>query len=586
MIDPFLSIMCQSRTQCRIFMILLGCIGLSALAAVPMFILTHPGDECLLFVSVRGEALIYGNPAGCHFIAYGHCCVIFGAMVLSFLLFFPHRRKGFVKRDAKDTVSNRSMGGTLQSGMPAQSSNSVMSRQIVARIYSTKVIIVATCLAMFSVVLATVVLSGYLVSCDELAYETRREIYGRGTLGTPIKNLDLACYSLFRNVNFHTRFHFDHYEYSGKWHGQYRHYKHGRVHEYSNEHEHIIPVAAALEMSLGGTWVGALLWCILLGMLIYQRCAQKRRQNRELAESIEDARIYATSQDGVMMQPMDQMSMASSQQSSILTQKPHMSMDPSIVGSSSHMSPTPVPMVHQQMSSPNGTFQSQQSNSVQYVQLANGVLVPMSSLPPQPPPQHINQNAYAQLQLPPSHNSSPNLMQQQQQFAQYPPQTPFESSQYPSQPQLNGMQYPSNPHLNGYPSHHTSQSRLHPSQSNSIPQDHPQSQSQGMVNHQSEHQDLQRPIINQMDRSPRASPMPGMVNGGGLGGMLPPATSIQNLTKSPGPLRASGSVARSRRAAARPIEEDDETDDALNSETAQVLQLHLSNDLGMKCSQI
>eukprot|EP00094_Tigriopus_californicus_P013691 TCALIF_13248-PA protein Name:"Protein of unknown function" AED:0.30 eAED:0.30 QI:229/0.5/0.4/0.6/1/0.8/5/0/540 len=540
--------MCQSRTQCRIFLMVLGCIGLSALAAVPMFILTHPGDECLLFVSVRGEALIYGNPAGCHFIAYGHCCVIFGAMVLTFLLFFPHRRKGFVKRDAKDTVSNRSIGGTLQSGMVAQSSTSVTSRQIVARIYSTKVIVVATCLAMFSVVLATVILSGYLVSCDELAYETRREIYGRGSLG--------------------------------KWHGQYRHYKHGRVHEYSNEHEHVIPVAAALEMSLGGTWGGAVLWCILLGMLIYQRCAQKRRQNRELAESIEDARIYAT-QDGVMMHPMDQMSVTSSHQSSILTQKPQMSMDPSIMGSSSHMNPTPVPMVHQQMSSPNGTVHSQQSNNVQYVQLANGVLVPMTSLPPQQP-QHLTQNAYAQLQLPPSHNSSPSLAQQQQQFAQYPSQTNLGSTQYPSQPQLsngiqylsqpqlsNGIQYPPNPQLNDNHPHHTSQSYLYPNQSQPVPFDDPQSQTQGIHNYQADHQDLQRPIINQMDRSPRASPMPGTMNGGGLGGMLPPATSIQNLTKSPGPLRASGSAARSRRAAAHPIEEDDEIDVIPNNQSAQ-----------------
>ena len=37
-----------------------------------MLNLTNLGDECLLFVSVRGEALIYGNPAGCNFIAYGH----------------------------------------------------------------------------------------------------------------------------------------------------------------------------------------------------------------------------------------------------------------------------------------------------------------------------------------------------------------------------------------------------------------------------------------------------------------------------------------------------------------------------------
>ena len=44
--------------------------------SVPMFSLVYPGDECLLFVSVRGEALIYGHPAGCNFIAYGHCIIV------------------------------------------------------------------------------------------------------------------------------------------------------------------------------------------------------------------------------------------------------------------------------------------------------------------------------------------------------------------------------------------------------------------------------------------------------------------------------------------------------------------------------
>ena len=60
------------RADCWIKILLLGCLGFSAAVSIPMFILTYPGDECLLFVSVRGEALIYGNPAGCNFIAYGH----------------------------------------------------------------------------------------------------------------------------------------------------------------------------------------------------------------------------------------------------------------------------------------------------------------------------------------------------------------------------------------------------------------------------------------------------------------------------------------------------------------------------------
>ena len=59
-----------------IWILLLAGICFSAGVTVPMFILTYPGDECLLFVSARGEALIYGNPAGCHFISYGHVTLI------------------------------------------------------------------------------------------------------------------------------------------------------------------------------------------------------------------------------------------------------------------------------------------------------------------------------------------------------------------------------------------------------------------------------------------------------------------------------------------------------------------------------
>ena len=69
---------CSRKSECYLVLLLLGVMALSVLVAVPMFILTYPGDECLLFISVRGEALIYGNPVGCNFIAYGHCVVILG----------------------------------------------------------------------------------------------------------------------------------------------------------------------------------------------------------------------------------------------------------------------------------------------------------------------------------------------------------------------------------------------------------------------------------------------------------------------------------------------------------------------------
>ena len=81
--------MCHSRAECYIVLLSLGCVLLSLLTAVPMFILAHPGDECLLFITVRGEALIYENPAGCHFLSYGHCLEIVGGefkKILSFLL--------------------------------------------------------------------------------------------------------------------------------------------------------------------------------------------------------------------------------------------------------------------------------------------------------------------------------------------------------------------------------------------------------------------------------------------------------------------------------------------------------------------
>jgi hypothetical protein len=66
----------ESNLGCWVVLGFATAILLSFGVSVPMFSLVYPGDECLLFVSVRGEALIYGNPAGCNFIAYGHCIII------------------------------------------------------------------------------------------------------------------------------------------------------------------------------------------------------------------------------------------------------------------------------------------------------------------------------------------------------------------------------------------------------------------------------------------------------------------------------------------------------------------------------
>ena len=58
-------------------------------------------------------------------------------------------------------------------------------------------------------------------------YEPNSEFF----IGSPIRTINMYCWSLFRDVDFHNRFHFDHYEFSGQWHGQYRGYQHGRVHQ-------------------------------------------------------------------------------------------------------------------------------------------------------------------------------------------------------------------------------------------------------------------------------------------------------------------------------------------------------------------
>ena len=104
-----------------------------------------------------------------------------------------------------------------------------------------------------------------------------------------------------------------------------------------------------------------LLWIILLSMMIYLRLIQKRRQNRELAESMEDARIFAASREvmdphnmQMQMRPIDQVSVVSSHQSSsMLSQKPSIiSANPSGASSSQQLGnggyPAPTPQQLQQ----------------------------------------------------------------------------------------------------------------------------------------------------------------------------------------------------------------------------------------------
>lgn len=172
----------SKRAERWVWLLLLGTMLFSIGVSVPMFILTYPGDECLLFVSVRGEALIYGNPAGCNFIAYGHCHLILSAIVILGLI-FCRPRKGILRRKQPKAVMNGSSGiGLGQSHYNIQSEDT-MSQFGVSRFYSTKAIVVGTFAAIFALITALVTLSGYLITCNELHYETRRQVLGRTTLG-------------------------------------------------------------------------------------------------------------------------------------------------------------------------------------------------------------------------------------------------------------------------------------------------------------------------------------------------------------------------------------------------------------------
>ena len=53
----------------------------------------------------------------------------------------------------------------------------------VSRFYSLKAIVISSLVALFALVTAMVTLSGYLITCNELHYEVRRQVLGRTTLG-------------------------------------------------------------------------------------------------------------------------------------------------------------------------------------------------------------------------------------------------------------------------------------------------------------------------------------------------------------------------------------------------------------------
>lgn len=193
----------SGKSTCWIILLSLACILFSALVTFCMIVVTYPGDECLLFVGVRGEALIYGNPHGCNFVAYGHALLIAGAFLV-LLLLFGTPKKGFMKQRSNSQASSLPKA---QFNYWSEPSERGFSTGKFARFYSLKPILLAMFLATFALVIALVAISGYFVTCDELEYETRRQINKRNNLGEACqihilpRNLNQCCHVFFCRIS-------------------------------------------------------------------------------------------------------------------------------------------------------------------------------------------------------------------------------------------------------------------------------------------------------------------------------------------------------------------------------------------------
>jgi len=279
-------IMCclnNRREKWVISLVLIG-VFFSLGVAVPMILISFPGNECLLFVSVRGEALIYGHPAGCNFISAAHSLVA-GAALVFFIVLVACRRPGAGANKNPSNGSVRSLRGSMAT---VTSSFGHRAKPTIT------LIVFSTIIFLFVLITAIVILSGYVVTCGELQYETRRNLYSSLPLGTQVNSVSHWCWSLFRDTDYHTRFHFDHYELSGQWLGQYTANRHGRPKTYTGSHEHLLGIATGLEMCLGCSWLGAILWATITTILILHRRSVKARARTDVGESLEDARIWAT----------------------------------------------------------------------------------------------------------------------------------------------------------------------------------------------------------------------------------------------------------------------------------------------------
>jgi len=473
--------MCCNNRQREIWVILLVILGclLSLAASSAMILVSYPGDECLLFVSVRGEALIYGHPAGCKFLSAAHIIVILAGIIFLVSVVVCGRRN----RVPVPTGSNK----TLRGSVATMNTDSLRAKP------SVSLIVFSVLIAVFVIISATVIVSGYIVTCGELQYEAQRKIYDGLTLGPPINNVGFTCFSLFRKQDFHTRFHFDHYELAGSWHGQYTAYRHGRPHVWTGTHEHGIEIATGIELSIASCILSAMLWVAITVLLITHRKSVKASNRLRVAESIEDAKIWAADMNSMNAQQdtrgLHQYEMLARQQGQNmqLQHNQYESLGGSLVSGStvrqvgSMQQSGPVPstqtqspphsdisdvdtlLAHQSVIAshhPDGSFFLTPSGT--YVQLVNGVLtnVEITPVPQELPVQYSEltfqdqfgppSNPVSSHSLPPqplpsntshsSHPSSlPNAPLQPQKYTQPKPQF---NSQFQSQFQSQCQPYP------------------------------------------------------------------------------------------------------------------------------------------------